>query len=79
VGVTSYDSDLYSQKATIEEAVRGASAVVVATEWDQICDADWNALCATMVGPKIVFDGRNCLKPADIRTGGGDYVGVGRR
>jgi UDPglucose 6-dehydrogenase len=79
VGVTSYDSDLYSQTATIDEAVSGASAVIVATEWDAICDADWKALCATMAGPKIVFDGRNCLDPAQIRAGGGDYVGVGRR
>jgi UDPglucose 6-dehydrogenase len=79
VGVADYDSDLYAQKASIEEAVRGASAVIVATEWDDICDADWKALCGTMVGPKLVFDGRNCLNPADVRVGGGDYVGVGRR
>ncbi len=53
--------------------------MIVATEWDHICNADWPALCATMVGPKIVFDGRNCLDPAQVRAGGGDYVGVGRR
>ena len=79
VGVLDFDSDLYRQEAHIEDAVRGASAVIVATEWDQIVSADWKALCETMVGPKLVFDGRNCLDPTDVRSGGGEYVGVGRR
>ena len=79
VGVVDFESDLYTQAADIEEAVRGASAVIVATEWEQIVNADWTALCKTMLAPKIVFDGRNCLKPADVVAGGGDYIGVGRR
>lgn len=79
VGVTDFASNLYTQEASIADAVRGASAVIVATEWDEIVSADWKSLCETMVGPKIVFDGRNCLDPATVRNGGGDYVGVGRR
>jgi len=79
VGVAGFDSELYCQKDTLEEAVNGASAVIVATEWEQIVNADWKSLCEAMVGPKLVFDGRNCLDRADVRAGGGDYVGVGRR
>jgi UDPglucose 6-dehydrogenase len=79
VGVSDFGSDLYNQEATIEGALDGASAVVVATEWVDIIGADWKALCETMVGPKIVFDGRNCLDPNAIVSGGGDYVGVVRR
>jgi UDPglucose 6-dehydrogenase len=79
VGVTDFDSNLYTQQASIEDAVKGASAVIVATEWDQIVGADWTALCETMAGPKLVFDGRNCLDIAAVKNGGGDYVGVGCR
>jgi len=79
VGVSDFDSDLYEQTETIQDALKGASAVVVATEWVDIVDADWKSLCETMVGPKLVFDGRNCLDPNVIVSGGGDYVGVGRR
>jgi UDPglucose 6-dehydrogenase len=79
VGVIEFDSNLYTHEASIADAVRGASAVIVATEWDEIVNADWKALCETMVGPKLVFDGRNCLDTAVVRAGGGDYVGVGRR
>jgi UDPglucose 6-dehydrogenase len=79
VGVMHFDSELFAQKDRIGDAVRGASAVIVATEWKQVCDADWASLSASMVGPKLVFDGRNCLDPEAVRAGGGDYVGVGRR
>ncbi len=79
VGVSGFDSDLYSQVDSIEEAVTGASAVIVATEWDAIVNADWKALAEKMVGPKLIFDGRNCLDRAAVRDGGADYVGVGRR
>ncbi|HSK46937.1 MAG TPA: UDP-glucose/GDP-mannose dehydrogenase family protein [Coriobacteriia bacterium] len=79
VGVLPFDSDLYTQQETIEQAVAGASAVVIATEWDQIVSADWKTLAESMVGPRIVFDGRNCVNPADVRAGGAEYVGVGCR
>jgi UDPglucose 6-dehydrogenase len=79
VGVMPFDSELYTQEATIAEAVRGASAVIIATEWNDVVDADWPALVATMVGPKLVFDGRNCVDPDAVRGAGGQYVGIGRR
>ncbi len=79
VGALEFDSDAYVQETNLADAVRGASAVIVATEWDQIVSADWKALCETMVGPRLVFDGRNCIDPAAVRGGTGEYVGVGRR
>ena len=30
-----------------------------------------------MVGPRLVFDGRNCVDPATVRAAGGDYVASG--
>lgn len=79
VGVMDFDSEQYTQVDSVEEAVRGASAVIVATEWDAITSADWRVLTESMTGPRLVFDGRNCLDPATVRAGGGDYVGIGRR
>lgn len=79
VGEMDFGSDLFTQVSSVEEAVAGASAVIVATEWKQICGADWKSLVQSMSAPRLVFDGRNCLDRAAVRGGGGDYVGVGRR
>lgn len=62
----------------IADAVRGTDAAVLATEWQQIVDADWPALVASMADGRVVFDGRNALSPATIREAGGRYIGVGR-
>jgi UDPglucose 6-dehydrogenase len=71
--------DGFEQAPTLADALRGAHAVVVATEWDEIASADWRGLVATMVEPRLVFDGRNCVDGASVRAAGGTYVGVGRR
>ncbi len=63
---------------TIEEAVSGADAIVLSTEWAQIVESNWPALVASMTGERIVFDGRNALDPKVIRAAGGSYIGVGR-
>jgi len=63
---------------SIAEAVAGADAAVLATEWVEIIDADWPALVASMGNGAVVFDGRNVLDAATIRAAGGTYIGVGR-
>jgi UDPglucose 6-dehydrogenase len=63
---------------TLEEAVTGADAVVLATEWTEIVHADWPALVASMAPTRVVFDGRNALDAQEIRSAGGTYIGVGR-
>ena len=63
---------------SIEKAVSGADAVIVTTEWPEICKADWEALVSTMAPSALIYDGRNCLNPEAIRTAGATYVGVGR-
>jgi len=62
----------------IDSAVAGADAVIVATEWEEIVRADWQALVASMSSDRVVFDGRNALDPAVIEEAGGEYIGVGR-
>lgn len=69
---------LAENAATLEDAVRGADAVVLATEWSEIVDADWRSLVALMNDGAIVFDGRNAIDPQEIRAAGGNYIGVGR-
>jgi UDPglucose 6-dehydrogenase len=69
----------FEQLPTLAAAIRGARAVVVATEWPEIAGAEWPELVASMLEPRLVFDGRNCVDGDAVRAAGGTYVGVGRR
>ncbi len=62
---------------SVEEAVRGADAVVIVTEWPQLRDLDWAALRERMRTP-LLIDGRNFLDQAEMRTLGFVYEGIGR-
>jgi UDPglucose 6-dehydrogenase len=62
---------------TVADAVAGADAVVLVTEWPALADVDWAALRPTLANGLFV-DGRNYLDPAAMRAAGYDYVGVGR-
>ncbi|MBE3597553.1 MAG: nucleotide sugar dehydrogenase [Limnochordaceae bacterium] len=65
--------------ATLEDAVAGAQAVVVATEWQEFREADWAALRGVMQSPWVVFDGRNCLDGEMLDSLGFTYLAVWRR
>lgn len=52
---------------TAEEALRGAEAAVIATEWPIYRDLDWAALHETMQRPMII-DGRRLLPEAELRA-----------
>jgi UDPglucose 6-dehydrogenase len=59
------------------EAVEGADAVVLVTEWDEFGDLDWGDVASAMSGT-LVIDGRNALDPAAIKAAGLTYEGIGR-
>jgi UDPglucose 6-dehydrogenase len=59
------------------DAVEGADAVILVTEWAEFAGLDWPALAATMRTPLLV-DGRNYLDPATLRDAGFIYEGIGR-
>ncbi|MFO7772820.1 MAG: UDP-glucose/GDP-mannose dehydrogenase family protein [Dehalococcoidia bacterium] len=61
------------------EAVAGASALVLVTEWPQFIEADWSAIKLGMSPPHIIFDGRNALSQDKLSALGFKYVGVGRK
>ncbi|MGG8410493.1 UDP-glucose dehydrogenase family protein [Streptomyces sp. 12297] len=63
--------------ASPEEAMDGADAAVVVTEWPQLKDADWAKAAGSMKTP-VLFDGRNLLDPTQMRELGFTYMSVGR-
>jgi UDPglucose 6-dehydrogenase len=60
------------------EAVVGADAVVVVTEWSEFEALDWSLLAPTLRGD-LVYDTRRILAAADVEAAGLRYVGLGRR
>lgn len=59
------------------EAVDGAEALVIATEWPEFANADFAAVKKRMTTP-IVFDGRNLLNPETMGELGFHYHSIGR-
>jgi UDPglucose 6-dehydrogenase len=63
---------------TVWEALEGASAAILITEWQEFVDLDWTRVESVMSGPRILFDGRNALDASAIRAAGMNYMAVGR-
>jgi UDPglucose 6-dehydrogenase len=59
------------------EALEGADAAVLVTEWPEFAKLDWSEAAARMARPLLV-DGRNFLDPKALRGAGFDYEGIGR-
>ena len=59
------------------DALAGADAAVIVTEWPQLAQIDWRAAGATMRNP-LLIDGRNMFDPAVMRAAGFTYDGIGR-
>jgi UDPglucose 6-dehydrogenase len=59
------------------EALKGADALVLVTEWKPFRHPDFDAMKAALKSA-IVFDGRNQYDPALLRRSGWEYVGIGR-
>jgi UDPglucose 6-dehydrogenase len=60
------------------EALDGADAVVLVTEWREFAELDWRAAASRMARPLIV-DGRNFLDADSLREAGFEYEGIGRQ
>jgi UDPglucose 6-dehydrogenase len=59
------------------EALDGADAAVLVTEWGEFAELDWPAAASRMARPLLV-DGRNFLDEAVLRAAGFSYEGIGR-
>jgi UDPglucose 6-dehydrogenase len=58
------------------EALKGADAAVLVTEWPEFAEIDWPGAAARMARP-LVVDGRNFLDPEALRAAGFIYEGIG--
>ena len=59
------------------DALQGADALVVVTEWKQFRSPDFTKLQRTL-NDAVVFDGRNLYDPVEIEASGLAYYGIGR-
>ncbi len=59
------------------EALDGADAAVLVTEWSQLAELDWTDAASRMSNP-LLIDGRNMLDPVAMRAAGFTYEGIGR-
>ncbi len=59
------------------EALEGADALIVVTEWKQFRSPDF-ARIRQALGDAVVFDGRNLYDPREIEAAGLAYYGIGR-
>ena len=60
-----------------DDALRGADALVVITEWKQFRSPDFAGL-RERLSDAVVFDGRNLYEPDDVEAAGLAYYGIGR-
>ncbi len=59
------------------EAVNGADALLIATEWPEFRSPDFDRLRQLLLKPRI-FDGRNLYDPALLTRFGFEYYAIGR-
>ena len=69
LGVDFFDSPL--------EAIDGADACVLVTEWPEFAEVDFSEVAARMRG-NVVVDGRNFFDRARVEEAGLTYEGIGR-
>jgi UDPglucose 6-dehydrogenase len=60
------------------DAVKGADALAIVTEWNEFRRPDFGKMRAVMRSP-VVFDGRNLFAPAHMKQHGFTYYSIGRR
>jgi UDPglucose 6-dehydrogenase len=66
------------QCETVLEAVTGADAAVIVTEWDEL-QALASAQVRDAMARPLIIDGRNLLDPEETRRAGFAYEGIGRQ
>jgi UDPglucose 6-dehydrogenase len=59
------------------EALEGADAAVLVTEWAEFAELDWREAASRMARP-LLIDGRNFLDPGLLMSAGFEYEGIGR-
>lgn len=60
------------------EACKNSDLLIIATEWDEFRELEFNRIKKLMRHPNII-DGRNILKPQKMKKYGFNYYGIGRK
>ena len=60
-----------------DEALQGADALVICTEWQHFRAPDFKLILDSLTSP-VIFDGRNLYDPDKLEQMGIDYYGIGR-
>lgn len=60
-----------------EQALQGADALVVCTEWQHFRAPNFKRMKSLLKEP-LIFDGRNLYDPAQMASLGFSYYGIGR-
>jgi UDPglucose 6-dehydrogenase len=74
---------IYGQRAdlvlckTSPEALQGADALVIVTEWREFRSPDFEHIKGALRSP-VIFDGRNLYDPEHMQQAGFDYYAIGR-
>jgi len=61
-----------------DEAVAGANAIAILTEWDEFKKLDYAKIFNAMAKPAVIFDGRNILDLEQLRAIGFRAHGIGK-
>jgi UDPglucose 6-dehydrogenase len=64
--------------SSVAEATNGAHAMLVLTEWNEFRDVDYAEIFQKMHKPAWVFDGRNILDMAKLRSIGFYVYSIGK-
>jgi len=59
------------------EALAGADALLIVTEWKEFRSPDFDAVKSALKQP-VIFDGRNLYEPKAVRERGIEYFPIGR-
>jgi UDPglucose 6-dehydrogenase len=62
---------------SVLDALDGADACVLVTEWPEFAELDWDEVARRMRG-KLLVDGRNFVDPEVVKAAGFAYEGIGR-
>ncbi len=63
--------------SSMMEAVKGADALLICTEWHAFRNPNFDKLKVALDG-SVIFDGRNIYSPIEMKSLGFDYYSVGR-
>lgn len=71
-------ADKLQLAASANDALEGADALIICTEWHEFRSPDWQTMKEKLTHP-VIFDGRNLYEPSTLSENGITYYCIGRR